>query len=115
VQKTIHLYESYILPPHSKRVSLLDIKKQEFRERKKLLNPILKEQLLDSSTEEEKIRLEALAKKTSFNNLEYFDISYDRHKDLYGFKYENFPKSYHPEETPLNYAHDPDWSVKFHY
>ena len=70
MQKTIHLYESYILPPHSKRVSLLDIKKQEFRERKKLLNPILREQLLDSSTEEEKIRLEALAKKTSFNNLD---------------------------------------------
>lgn len=69
---------------------------------------------MDSATEEEKIRLESLAKKTAFNNLEYFDCTYDRHKDLYGFRYENFAKSYDPDETPLNYAQDPDWSVKYH-
>lgn len=42
VTTTVRLYESYILPKHSRRVSLLDMKRSEFRERKQLMNPILK-------------------------------------------------------------------------
>jgi hypothetical protein len=43
VTLTLNLYEKWVLPPHSGRVSLLDSKKEEFRQRKVLLNPILKQ------------------------------------------------------------------------
>lgn len=51
---------------------------------------------------------------TNFNNMETFRTTFDRHNDLYGYKTKNFPPSYHPNEPSLNYAYDPDWSIKFH-
>ena len=50
---------------------------------------------------------------TNFKNLEQFESTYDRHKDLYGYRYSDFPKSYHPSESALSYTHDQDWTVKF--
>jgi hypothetical protein len=50
---------------------------------------------------------------TKFDNMETFRCNLDRHKDLYGYRTQNFPPSYHPNESALNYAQDPDWSVKF--
>lgn len=47
--------------------------------------------------------------------METFRCTFDRHKDLYGCRTQNFPSQYHPLESSLNYAQDPDWSVKFMY
>ena len=41
VNRTLHLYENYVLPQNNKRISLLEMKRAEFRERKLLLNPIM--------------------------------------------------------------------------
>ena len=42
VLKTLNVYEKWFLPPNKNRKSLIDIKKDEFRDRKKLLNPYQK-------------------------------------------------------------------------
>jgi len=68
------------------------------------LNPILKQQLIEDSTEEDRFALERLSKVTKFDNMETFRCTFDRHKDLYGYRTENFPESYHPNESALNYA-----------
>ena len=39
VLQTLRVYEKYILPSNVKRVNLLDLKRNEFEDRKKLLNP----------------------------------------------------------------------------
>ncbi len=41
-----------------------------------------------------------------------FNITYDRHKDRYGYRLHDFPASYQVNESSLNYAHDPDWAYK---
>jgi hypothetical protein len=54
LQKTLHLYEHYVLPREiihpnglthfnkKKRTSLLQLKRQEFKDRKRMLNPYQK-------------------------------------------------------------------------
>jgi len=42
-----------------------------------------------------------------------FSLTYDRHKDKYGFRHSNFKESYNIGESPMEWAKDPDWSVKF--
>ena len=44
-----------------------------------------------------------------------FPISYNRHKNKYGFKENNFPDTYQSDACVLDYARDPDWTVKFTY
>ena len=94
---------------------MLEAKKEEFRQRKILLNPILRQQLLSDSTDEERYRLDKLSKMTKFENMETFRCTFDRHKNLYGYRESNFPASYHPSESALNFAKDPDWSLKLEY
>ena len=57
VNRTLHFYENYILPQNNKRISLLEMKRAEFRERKLLLNPIMSQSLIEAATDEEKVRL----------------------------------------------------------
>lgn len=114
VLRTLNLYEAWVLPRHNLRVSLLESKKAEFRERKILMNPILKQSLLEAATDEERHRLVKLEKMTKLHMLEHFNSTYDRHKNLYGYRRSNFPQSYHPETPVLDYAMDLDWSVKYH-
>jgi hypothetical protein len=40
VMRSLHVYETWILPKNAQRVGLLELKRQEFRTRKKLLNPV---------------------------------------------------------------------------
>ena len=112
VALTLKYYERLILPQHQGRVSLLDSKKAEFRLRKQLLNPITCQKMLEEATPEEKFKLEKLIKTTSLSNLQNFTYSFDRHRDMYGYKTSNFPQSYHPKVSAINFAQDPDWSVK---
>lgn len=112
VSRTLVWYESWVLPKHSSRMSLRDLKLQEFRERKQLLNPITSQSLIEAATDEEKFRLEKLQKMTSFSTLQDFPITSDRHAGLYGYRTQNFKNSYNPYDSPLEYVLDPDWSVK---
>jgi len=41
-----------------------------------------------------------------------FPITYDRHKDRYGYRTKDFPAKYALHESTLNFAYDPDWFVK---
>ena len=41
-----------------------------------------------------------------------FAITYDRHKDRYGYRTKDFPDKYSVHESTLNFAYDPDWLVK---
>ena len=86
VNATLHLYESWILPcpvtygfQSTKLISLREAKLIEFRERKKLLNPYERPMLLESASQEERIRLEKVAKRTSFENMYTSKLTYDRH------------------------------------
>ena len=38
-----------------------------------------------------------------------FAITYDRHKDRYGYRTTDFSGKYTVHESTLNYAYDPDW------
>lgn len=58
VNLTLSFYENWVLPPHQNRKSLLSLKKEEFRTRKNLLNPISKSKLLEDSTDENRLALE---------------------------------------------------------
>lgn len=62
VARTLVWYETWVLPPHSNRMTLRELKLQEFRERKQLLNPITSQALIEAATDEEKFRLEKLQK-----------------------------------------------------
>ena len=41
-----------------------------------------------------------------------FNITYDRHRDRYGYRIKDFQPSYSIQESSLNYAKDPDWIKK---
>lgn len=89
---------------------LKELKLREFRDRKKLLNPYQKEQLLATSSNSDELL--KLAEKVSVKTMYSFNITYDRHKERYGYRTSNFPSEYHPNESSLNYANDPDWILK---
>lgn len=50
--------------------------------------------------------------KVNPKNMYNFTITENRHKGRYGYRTSNFPDSYHPLESALNYKNDPDWTVK---
>lgn len=41
-----------------------------------------------------------------------FSITYDRHKDRYTYRTQDFPADYGVNESALNYSMDPDWYYK---
>ena len=90
-----------------KRTSIKELKLREFRDRKKLLNPYTRDQLMQSSANPEE--LQKVADKVSVKTMYTFNISYDRHVGQYGYRTHGFPDRYSPGETSLNYAKDPDW------
>jgi len=49
---------------------------------------------------------------TTFKNIEQFEITHDRHKELYGYKFSNFADKHSFSDSALNYTHDPDWTRK---
>ena len=87
-----------------------ELKLREFRDRKKLLNPYTKEQLLSASQNPD--QLQALSEKVSVQTMYTFAVTYDRHKNKYGYRTSNFPSAYSPNESSLNYAMDQDWVYK---
>ena len=48
----------------------------------------------------------------SVENMPKFKISYNRHKDQYKYRETDFPQEYHSKMVALEYAKDPDWTVK---
>ena len=115
VARTLAIYENWILPDPAEhgfarttRISLREAKLREFREKKKLLHPYEREQLLDSASQEERLRLTAVDKRTNFASTKDFKVTYNRHKDAYDFRVSNFPKEYHLNASPLDFRHDPD-------
>jgi hypothetical protein len=53
--------------------------------------------------------LTKLASKVSVKTMYTFTTTYDRHKGRYSYRSSNFPKTYLPNESVLNYCEDPDW------
>ena len=120
VSRTLALYETWVLPcpishgfQNSKIITLREAKLIEFRERKKLLNPYERPLLIDGASQEEKIRLEDLAKRTNFESMYTNKLSYDRHKNAYTHRVKDFPESYDIDESFLNWGKDPDKIKKF--
>lgn len=124
VHKTLWFYESYLLPrekvcengltPYGKppRQPLFELKKQEFTDRKRMLNPYQKEMMVSEGNSKVK-HLESLG--TAYVNaqtLGSFTMTYNRHEGLYGFRTQDFPASYSASASSLEYALDPDYSVK---
>jgi hypothetical protein len=56
--------------------------------------------------------LQKMADKVSVQTMYTFNISYDRHKGLYGYRQFGFPEQYQVKESVLNYIYDPDWESK---
>ena len=108
VGKTLHFYETYMLPQGIKRKSLLELKRQEFDDRKRLLNPYQKELM----TREKPDKVKALEKKADIETMKTFELSYDRHANMYGYRQRNFPESYPWNTSEMEFRQDPDWSVK---
>jgi len=102
---TLRIYESWVIPPQKR--SLKDVKLQEFRDRKKLLNPYTKDAALQQSE-----HLRNIAPRVKFQNMFTFVHTYDRHLNQYPARTKDFPSSYEYYESPLNWGYDPDWSVK---
>ena len=61
------------------RISLHEAKLREFREKKKLLNPYERQSLLESSNQDERLRLEDLSKRTNFYSIKNDKLTYNRH------------------------------------
>jgi hypothetical protein len=76
------------------------------------LNPYQKEELLLQSSPEKAEMLNKLSDNVSIKNMYNFSVTYDRHKNKYDYKEGKFPPQYEVNDTALNYANDPDWSVK---
>ena len=91
-------------------MSLKELKLREFRDRKALLNPYKRDQLISSAANS--VEMQKLAEKTSVATMYNFSISYDRHKDRYVYRTQDFPAEYQVNESSLNYANDPDWVKK---
>lgn len=84
----------YGWPENNHRISLREAKLKEFRVRKTLMNPYDKMRLLENSSDEEKEKLEKLAKNVNFENCANFTLSHDRHFGLYGNRVKDFPNEY---------------------
>jgi len=117
VDLTLRFYERWVLPQSwwnnygpEQRVSLKELKLREFRDRKALLNPYKRDQLISSAVNS--VEMQKLAEKTSVATMYNFSISYDRHKDRYVYRTHDFPSEYQVNESSLNYANDPDWVKK---
>ena len=113
VSAALMFYERWVLPQSwwsgsDQRVSIRELKLREFRERKALLNPYKREQLISSSVNSE--QLQKLSEKVSVSTMYTFKITYDRHKDRFTYREKNFPAEYNVNESSLNYALDPDWT-----
>lgn len=124
VLKTLKFYEHYMLPretvcedgltPYGKppRQGLLELKKQEFTDRKRLLNPYQKE-LMEAEGNSRVKHLEGLGSAfVNAHTMTSFTHTYNRHQGLYEFRSQDFPASYSGVASPLEYARDPDYSVK---
>ena len=113
INKTLWVYENYFLPRelNKNRVSLVDLKKQEFNDRKKMLNPYQKEIISHDKTDQIK-HLESLGNKVSLHTMKNFSVTYNRHKGKYDYRSTNFPDSIVWWQSPLDYSKDPDWTNK---
>ena len=69
--------------------------------------------MLESASQEERIRLEDVAKRTNFETMYTCKLNYDRHKDAYTYRVRDFPDSYDVDESAYNWAMDPDKMKKF--
>jgi hypothetical protein len=67
-------------------MSLIESKRQEFKLRKQLLNPIISKNLLEQATPDERHKLERTLQVTTFDNMNNFNYTFDRHKELYGYR-----------------------------
>ena len=106
------LYEDWIIPPQNE--SLIEIKRKEFREKTKYLDP----KILYTLTEEEKTDLRNqgyfvdLNEKT-LNEIKNFKLTYNRHADKYNVnnQYHNFAiyntKYYYVDQNYSNFNGDP--------
>lgn len=67
------------------------------------------------ANQEDQLRLEAIAKRTSFKNIYQFPLSTDRHLNRYTIRQKDFPEKYHPYSSMLEWGSDPDWEQKIGY
>lgn len=58
-------------------------------------------------------QLQELSKIANIQSMQTFTLTYNRHEGRYGYRENNFPESYHNRECALEYAKDPDYTVKF--
>lgn len=71
--------------------------------------------LLESASQDERLRLEELAKRTNFQTIYTDKLRYDRHKEAYGHRVRDFPESYSLSESHYEYILDPDFKKKMRY
>ena len=69
--------------------------------------------MLESASQEERLRLEDLSKSTSFETMYSSKLLYNRHEGLYTFRVRDFPESYKVSESYMEYLKDPDFINKF--
>ena len=92
VNLVLRFYEAWIIPPQ--RVSLIELKRREFRDRKLLLNPYKKEEVIVRAKDPQK--MQALEKSTTMRSIKRFRLTYNRHEGMYPRPTNNFPESYNP-------------------
>lgn len=112
------IYELSILPPQN--VSLLELKRKEFKEKTKYLDM----KLLYNLTEDEKndLRLKGyyvdLTEET-IKNIHNFNLSYNRHEERYlilsrYYNFDKFADAYYVDQYIENYHGDPEFNGKLY-
>ena len=68
---------------------------------------------MESSNQEERLRLEAIDKRNNFYSIRNFKLSYNRHENAYNFRVKDFPEEYHHKDSFMLWGRDPDLIEKF--
>jgi hypothetical protein len=110
-------YENWVIPPQNE--TLLELKRREFKEKTKYLNP----KLLYTLTPEEKKELREQGyyvdiNEKTINELKSFRVRWDRHEGRYKSHTPNYnyaiyqTKYYYNDQKLLNFEGDPDFYKK---
>lgn len=116
VQSVYQMYEQWILPPQN--ISLLELKKKEFKERTKYLD--LK--VLYNLSDEEKSELRQKGyfvdlDEKSIHQIQNFNLTYNRHQNRYQImkRYYNmaiFNDNYYRDQFTYKFEGDPQYQAK---
>ena len=110
-------YENWIIPPQNE--SLIEIKRKEFKERTKYLEPKILYSL--SAEEKDDLRIQGYfvdLDKKALSDIKSFKLSLNRHFGQYRLLEKNYnfsiynTKYYYMDQNCLNFQGDPDFFIK---